>query len=683
MLRKTLSSLLLFLLLPVGTGAVESTDFFVPNIDFKTTTEVMDEIHPENTTNCASAIFSKALSDNADKISVDAPEDIVRAWAKNTMLDASVLKKVVECDEIKSVSEDTTVIFTPIVYEFPDSVRTITINYSTQPRVLKQHLLLATKRSLPNGDPNPKLMDPNDPAKYLNTEPAWYAIMVVQHDSLSEFVGPGKNNTVSVKYIADNIKNIYPRGYRCTSKSAITSGNNYDTINKVVHEVVDIKDDSNDYYVAGDVNLEWVMYAEIAADVIITVATWGGGAVLSGALKGARATKTSKNLINLIKSMKVLTKTDDVKNYINITRKITQHSDDIVKLEKNIEHAEKYEKLLKNAETARKAGRAQDVAKYEKEAKEILEAAQKVDPKTTANTLKNADKLKDQKKKAEDALDIAKSDAKKLEETNKNVKQYKETSETLKETSETLTDLMKYRRELRGFRRPHTGNIFVRNLKKIIEPLKASKTGAEKMTKAARVARKGMSSRSAKFNSWLFDTTLKHGSRLAKFESKVGLLYGAASFLGDMYDQTSATSKEFSNGIEFKPLCLLSADDLEGQENVVNYGMWLMWEGNSTDPADDDAAYLEAMDFASKFYYRLDEYQDKHGANCNVDIYVVHPIIRLDETNVDDPHGEMFYLFMNEIPWTTADQIGNIEDWERTQQQLETTDPDGKYKIAK
>ena len=204
------------------------------------------------------------------------------------------------------------------------------------------------------------------------------------------------------------------------------------------------------------------------------------------------------------------------------------------------------------------------------------------------------------------------------------------------------------------------------------------------MNKAGRVARAGMSTRSAKIKSYLFDATLKHGARLAKFERNVGFLYGAITFLGDMYDRTSTTSKEFSNGIEFKPLCLLSADDLNGQENVVNYGMWLMWIGNSMDEADDDAAYLQAMDFASKFYYQLDEFQDEHGANCNVDIYVVRPIIRLDETNVENPSGELFYLFMNEIPWSTAEQFGNmvpnIDDWERTQSLLNEQDPNNKYK---
>ena len=221
-----------------------------------------------------------------------------------------------------------------------------------------------------------------------------------------------------------------------------------------------------------------------------------------------------------------------------------------------------------------------------------------------------------------------------------------------------LTSVLKYHRELRAFKRPQTGNIITKNLKKIKaagKTLKAANTGAKTLNKANRVARAGMSARSAKFSTWLFDSTLKHGARLARFERDMGLLYGAVSFLGDMYDKTSTTSKEYSNGIEFKPLCLLSADDLEGQDNVVNYGMWLMWMGNSTDPADDDAAYLQAMDFAEKFHYVLNEYQDEHGENCNVDIYVVRPIIRIDESNPKNATGEMFYLFMNEIPWTTSE----------------------------
>ena len=626
---KSIFLFLIHVLVCLSTVAIaDDGKFFVPTRDFQTTEEILELAHTEANTDCASSVFADALNDNAGIVSEFDSESAVRAWAKETMTSADVLQRVLECDEIKSVSDDTQISFKPIVYEFPMG-RTITINYSTTPAVLKQHLLLATKPSLPNGNPNPKLMDPNDPAKYLNTEPAWYAIMVVQHGALSEFVGPDKNNTLSVKYINDNIDKIYPHGYHCTSKSAWA--NDSDTINKVVHNVVNIEDDSNDYYVAGDVNLEWVMYAEIAADVIITIVTWGGGEALMAYLKEKRATRTSKQLIQ---SMKELSKVDDVKQYREVIKQISQHTDDIAKLEKELKQLNK----------------AEDILKHKEKIKKLTE------------TIKNMEKNADNMVKA--SKDVAK----------------------FKNQADIFREVWKYRQQLSAFRRPQTGNIIVRNLKKIGgfgKSFKAANTGAKELNRAARVARAGMSSRSARMADWLMDATLKHGARLAKFESKVGGIYGVVAFLGDMWDKTSNTSKEFSNGIEFKPLCLLSADDLQGQENVVNYGMWLMWTGNSTDIADDDAAYLQAMDFATKFYYQLDEYQDEHGAQCNVDIYVVRPIIRLDETNVDDPHGEMFYLFMNEIPWSTAEQfntqISDVNKWEAAQQTLYDTDPKQKY----
>ncbi|MBR0212032.1 MAG: hypothetical protein IJQ55_00340, partial [Alphaproteobacteria bacterium] len=271
---------------------------------------------------------------------------------------------------------------------------------------------------------------------------------------------------------------------------------------------------------------------------------------------------------------------------------------------------------------------------------------------------------------------------KELEKGNDSVKQYKKTAES-------FSDVMKYRRNLRAFKRPQTGNIVTRNLKKIGtagKTLKAAQGGAKMMTKAGKFARAGMSSRSAKIGDWLIDSTLKHGARFARFERDLGGLYGAVVFLGDLYDRTSNTSQQYSNGIEFKPLCLLSADDLNGQENEGNYGMWLMWEGNSTDPADDDAAYLQASDFAEKFAYELEEFQEKISTIdwCNVDIYVVHPIIRIDETNPDDPKGELFYLFMNDIPWSSSDQfksaITDITAWEQQQQNLTAEDSRCKYK---
>nr|MBQ0091652.1 hypothetical protein [Candidatus Enterousia merdequi] len=130
--------------------------------DFKTTEEILATAHQENSTDCASNIFSNALIEHSDEIKGNEPENNVRIWAHNIMSEAAVLEQVLKCPEVSSVSDTTTIAFTPIVYEF-DNGRKITINYSTQPKVLKQKLILSKKRSLPNGDANPQLMDFNDP----------------------------------------------------------------------------------------------------------------------------------------------------------------------------------------------------------------------------------------------------------------------------------------------------------------------------------------------------------------------------------------------------------------------------------------------------------------------------------------------------------------------------------------
>ena len=101
-------------------------------------------------------------------------------------------------------------------------------------------------------------------------------------------------------------------------------------------------------------------------------------------------------------------------------------------------------------------------------------------------------------------------------------------------------------------------------------------------------------------------------------------------------------------------MLLLAADNMDDQDNIVNYGMWMMWSGDSTNPADDDAAYLQAMDFAQKFYQDLTEAQDEINRHpCNVDIYVVRPIIR----NPGTAHQQLYWLFMNDEPWSTVNSV--------------------------
>ena len=225
-----------------------------------------------------------------------------------------------------------------------------------------------------------------------------------------------------------------------------------------------------------------------------------------------------------------------------------------------------------------------------------------------------------------------------MEQTSDQVRQYRQATET-------FSSLNQYRRALRSLRPAQRGNIIARAWR----ALRAANTGGRTLESAAHIARS--STTSGRIRDWLFQSTMRNIGMLGRMERTGGLIYGALQFLGDMYDYTETSTGEFTNDIEFKPLTLLSADDLQGQENVVNYGMWLMWLGDSVNPADDDAAYLQAMDYADKFHYNLTQIQTEQNEHaCNVDIYIVRPIIR----NPGSDAPELYYLVMNDTPWTTA-----------------------------
>lgn len=532
-------------------------------------------------TKCATGAFADALAQTAGDIAADAPEAEIQQWIYETFAKPDVLKRVLECPEIANADETETITFIPIQYTFPGG-RQIVVNYEAQPKVLRQRLMRATKRGLPNdNNPNPRVGGADDTSVWTNTDPAWYGIMVVQSGALREFAGDGKNNTISMKYINDNIDRLYPHGYYCTSKSALASDE--DELNKAVTKTVGLPDgeDSNDYYVAGDVHLQWISYAEIALDVAITVATFGGGAVALGATKAARASRALKGLTT---TMRTLRKTESVQKYLQVGKKYARAAEELKKLDK-----------------------AKDATAYAKKSAEVQRLGE------TMRT---------------------------MERTDDNVRQYKKASDT-------FTDLNKYKRNLRAINRPkQRGNIMARAWRS----LKAANTGGKTINRGAKTARTG--NISAKVRDWLFHSTMANAGKLAKLEQAGGLLYGAITFIGDMYDYTDTSTDEYTNGIDFKPLLLLSADDLPDQGNVVNYGMWLMWAGDSVSAADDDAAYLQAMDFAEKVWQDLLTQQQEQGTHhCNVDIYVVRPIIR----NPGDDDSELYYLIMNDEPWTTAD----------------------------
>lgn len=581
-MRKALLSLLFALCATnVALCATMDYDNSLPTTDspdFIPVSELLATV-PDDTL-CATAVFKNALARSASGIDANATEQDVQKWIYATMQNAAVLNEVLNCPEFQNIPDDETITFLPITYTFPTG-REIVINYETQPKILRQRIALGNKRNLPSSNPNPRVGAPDDDSIWTNTDPAWYAIMVVESGTLDNFVGPGKNNTISLKYIEDNIDTLFPQSGQCTGKSALTKDNTM--INRAMKETVNVQDDTNDYYVAGDVNLQWISYLEIGLDVAITVATVGAGTAVMGATKAARASRTLKNLTE---SLRVLRQADSVRDYIRLGQKAAKATEELKTID-----------------------RVTDAAKYAEKTKEI---------ENYTKAMRN------------------------LENTDDKVKQYKQYSET-------FSSLNNYRRALRALKPAQRGNIIARAWRAV----KAANTGGKQLRSAAKVAKS--STLSGRVRDWLFQSTLSNIGALGKLEQTGGLIYGALNFIGGMYDWTETSTGEFTSGIEFKPLALLSADDLQGQENVVNHGMWLMWAGDAYSAADDDAAFLQAMDFANKFHFNLEEVQEEQNNHaCNVDIFVVRPIIR----NPGSENPEMYFLVMNDEPWTTSETSG-------------------------
>ncbi len=535
----------------------------------------INNLYAQTNVQCSNQIFANALFDAQNQIFETDAEDTVRAWIYQTYERPDTIKQILQCPEFVNATYTETITTGPVEYVFP-SERQLIINYKTSKKNLTEKLNLSEKKALPNNNPNPQIGELDTGGFWTNTDPAWYAILVVQHDSLSEFIGPDKNNTVSLKYIEQNIDSIHPRGNLCTSKSALS--NDMNNINLAMHETVNIEDDTNDYYVAGDANLQWITWGQVALDATITVATMGAGTAVLGATKSARASRAAKNLVTTIKGLQDI---PDVKNYNAALKRLKTASDELKKLEK-----------LKD--TKQIANKKKDIANINTE-------------------IKNLEKITD-------------------------VSKYKDATKN-------LDDVMRLRNSLSAWRVPQRGNVIARVTKSVRASMNTSA-----ISKAAKAGRASM--KSGKTRDWLFHSTLKNIGAVSKFTRNVGMLYGVLNFVGDMYDWSATSTAEFTNNIDFKPLGLLSADDLQGQEKQVNHGMWLMWSGNSTSAADDDAAYLQSMDFAAKFAEDLNEIQSSRGDNCNVDIYVVRPVLY----HHGDGNADIYYLVMNDYPWISPEQ---------------------------
>ena len=719
-------------------------------------------------TPCATQVFANALA--AEAYIIDLPDEAgtseIDTWSHHAFSQANVLQAVLNCPEVANADPQDTIVFDTIEYRFPPTEvfpegRLIEINYETQKKVLEQKLLLANKPSLPSAGHNPDIYkDAENGGVWVNVDPAWYAILVAEHGSLNEFVGPGKNNVLSLKYIEGNIDSLYPKDHNtwpikanCTSKTAWAEDSdmvNRATIRTVIGdneyqpsdpETLEArkKAKSNDFYVMGDGDLRFVMWLEIAVDVAVTILTWGGYSVIKGALSLARGTRAFAKAMKL---EKVLSRSHDVVRWtrqsnrvhdIERAVKVADKAEDSYKIisnvEKGAEASVKYltrELKLLKARKTRKVN-PKTIAAVEKElemvtkqaesakaasqaAKQVHNAQQVVDRfSDTEKTLKNIENeisvvknnmknlpknsqlYRQEQSKLARLTNNAKGAKSQLKSLEKSATKAKEELPKLKNTysqklddvqklhAENLTqmekakDVQKYKDVVKA-KRDLAHSVYLMRQGKIawranrgllpVRAFRAAKTlhksmkAAKNLDKSIKVVRASTSGPVAKISDWLFHSTMKNITRLGKVPAQVSTLRVLAKAAGDMYDKTEVSTGDFTNNIDMKPFLLLGADDLEGYEDVINKGMWLFWTGSSTSAADDDAAYLEAMSFAEKFHQDLYELQDDYdNAACDVDIYVVRPIIRDPGTN----NQELYYLFMNEKPWTTHD-INNISE---------------------
>ena len=735
---------------------------FAPFMAYAATDEVytLDELRriPDNT-KCASDIFANALRETVDTLkNTGTPDEQLAQEADGSEIDTwvhlafsmpSTLTQILECPEVKNIADDDTIVFETVSYTFPNG-RTIDINYETQKSVLKQKLLLAKKPKLAVDDISPDIAaDAANGTVWVNVDPAWYAILVTEHGALENYVAPGKTNVVALRYLEDNIKNLYPKDHagpfhaECTSRSAIAGDS--DMINIATtrtvggglprdenqtdaeREQADTAE-SNDYYVYGDADLRWISGLELTADIVLTVITYGGYEIVNGTLKFARATraftkakqglqalKKSRDVMRWVKSsnradqvakaIKYADKAEDAYSTISginrtagqtvqqLSRKVellrARNADPktIRSVESELEIAKKQADAAKRAaETAEKIKSAETaiqkvsdtektIANIEKEIKNIENNMKTLNKNSQlyrnqqsqlARMKNNLNGAKSQLKNTKKTADQAKDEIATLKQTyNTELTELQKTHSSELSALEKLDDVKKYK-ELSNAERElaHTayllrqGKVAWRANRGLLpvrayRAVRATREGiksAKNMNKAVKVVRANTSGISAKVNDWLFHNTMKNITAISKVPSTISGWGTLGKVALDMYDYTDVSTGDYTNNIDLKPFLLLGADNLPGYENIVNHGMWLFWAGSSTSAADDDAAFLQAMSFAEKFHQDLVDVQDEAGiAACDVDIYVVRPIIR----NPGTEKQELYYLFMNDTPWTT------------------------------
>lgn len=118
-----------------------------------------------------------------------------------------------------------------------------------------------------------------------------------------------------------------------------------------------------------------------------------------------------------------------------------------------------------------------------------------------------------------------------------------------------------------------------------------------------------------------------------------GVGFGTA--LIQAFGYSSAAVKNYADGVSFNSFGLLSADDLEGRENEVSHGAWLMFEESGE--VNEGDTLNEALAWAEDFTDQLNKI-NAQDPQCDIDIYVVQPGI----SNASKlGTREIYYTIMN------------------------------------
>lgn len=164
-------------------------------------------------------------------------------------------------------------------------------------------------------------------------------------------------------------------------------------------------------------------------------------------------------------------------------------------------------------------------------------------------------------------------------------------------------------------------------------------TWVSALAKPWRLIKPGMTALKPKNVAKLYGPGVTWGQRIKRAAITAGGV-GLGTALIQAFGYSSA-SAEIMENVKFNSFGLLSADDLEGRDNVVSHGAWIQFEESGEINPND--TLNEALAFAEAFHEDMKKI-NAEDPQCEVDIYVVQPGI----SNPDKlGTREVYYVIQN------------------------------------